>query len=161
MKVYHGSVDIVTTPEIRTPNRSLDYGAGFYATTSYKQAEDWVRRRMKENKAAKGYVNIYELDETAMETYNTIAFTQADEKWVNFVMSNRMNRGFTHDYDIVYGPVANDNIYASFALYEQNIISKRMLIEELRTYRLVDQYLFHTQKALSAIRFIEAKEVNA
>jgi hypothetical protein len=116
---------------------------------------------MKENKAAKGYVNIYELDETAMETYNTIAFTQADEKWVDFVMSNRMNRGFTHDYDIVYGPVANDNIYASFALYEQNIISKRMLIEELRTYRLVDQYLFHTQKALSAIRFIEAKEVNA
>jgi hypothetical protein len=161
MKVYHCSVDIVTTPEIRTPNRSLDYGAGFYATTSYKQAEDWVRRRMKENKAAKGYVNIYELDETAMETYNTIAFTQADEKWVDFVMSNRMNRGFTHDYDIVYGPVANDNIYASFALYEQNIISKRMLIEELRTYRLVDQYLFHTQKALSAIRFIEAKEVNA
>ena len=44
MRVYHGSLDRVTTPEIREPNRTLDYGSGFYTTTSYEHAEEWVRR---------------------------------------------------------------------------------------------------------------------
>lgn len=43
MKVYHGSIDIVEFPEICKSNRTLDYGRGFYATTSYEQAEAWVK----------------------------------------------------------------------------------------------------------------------
>ena len=39
MKIYHGSIEKVETPEIRDANRTLDYGKGFYATTSYEQAE--------------------------------------------------------------------------------------------------------------------------
>ena len=62
MKVYHGSLEIVETPEIREPNRTLDYGSGFYTTTSSEQAEEWVRRKMKSNRVAKGFVNEYELD---------------------------------------------------------------------------------------------------
>lgn len=56
MKIYHGSIEQVVAPEIRKSNRTLDYGKGFYTTTSYKQAEDWVRRRMGECKVSKGYV---------------------------------------------------------------------------------------------------------
>ena len=52
MKIYHGSIEVVERPELRPSNRTLDYGRGFYTTTSFKQAEDWVRRRMKENEAA-------------------------------------------------------------------------------------------------------------
>ena len=48
MKLYHGSLEIVTTPEIRLPNRTLDYGSGFYTTTSYEQALKWVQRIMDE-----------------------------------------------------------------------------------------------------------------
>jgi hypothetical protein len=64
-----------------------------------------------------------------------------------------------HNYDVVYGPVANDRVYAAFALYEGGLLNKQNLIAELRTYKLVDQYLFHTPKALDAISFIEAKEI--
>ena len=56
MKIYHGSIDKVDKPELRKSNRTLDYGSGFYATTSFKQAEDWVRRRMNENEVTRGYV---------------------------------------------------------------------------------------------------------
>ena len=45
-KVYHGSIEEVRNPEIRQPNRSLDYGSGFYTTTSYEQAKKWVERRI-------------------------------------------------------------------------------------------------------------------
>lgn len=159
MKIYHGSLDEVKKPEIRKPNRTLDYGYGFYATTSYEQAEAWVRRRMNENKQSFGYVNIYEIDFNALNTLNILSFESPSENWLDFVMLNRTQKGFEHSYDVVYGPVANDRVYASFALYESGLINKQNLISELKTYKLVDQYLFHTKEALRAIKFIEAQKI--
>ena len=159
MKIYHGSIVVVERPELRQSNRTLDYGSGFYATTSIKQAEDWVRRRMKENEATHGYVNTYVFEESALQALNCLIFPAPTEDWVDFVMQNRTQKGFTHSFDIVYGPVANDRVYAAFALYEGGLISKQQLITELRTYKLVDQYLFHTEEALKSLTFIEAKEV--
>ena len=159
MKIYHGSIEKVESPEIRESNRTLDYGQGFYTTTSYEQAEAWVRRRMNEKRTSRGYVCVYELNETALESLNTLIFDQPTEEWVDFVMQNRTQKGYVHEFDIVYGPVANDRVYAAFALYEGGLINKQTLIAELKAYKLVDQYLFHTEKALQALTFIEAKEV--
>lgn len=159
IKVYHGSVEEVKNPEIREPNRSLDYGSGFYTTTSYEQARKLVLRRMKEKKVAVGFVNVYELDEDVMKCMKSIVFEKPTAEWVNFVMKNRAQRGFTHDFDIVYGPVADDSVYTQFALYEGGIISLPTLIQELKTYKLVDQYLFHTEKSLHTIKFIESKQI--
>ena len=159
MKIYHGSIEKVESPEIRESNRTLDYGQGFYTTTSYEQAEAWVRRRMNEKRASRGYVCVYELDERALQNLNTLIFDQPTEEWVDFVMQNRTQKGYVHEFDIVYGPVANDRVYAAFALYEGGLINKQALIAELKAYKLVDQYLFHTEKGLQALTFIEAKEV--
>ncbi len=159
MKLYHGSLERVDKPELRKPNRTLDYGSGFYTTTSFSQAEDWVHRRMKEQEMNHGYVNIFEFDEKALSELNCLLFNAPTDEWVDFVMKNRTQKGFTHDYDIVYGPVANDRVYAAFALYEGGLLSKQNLIAELKTYRLVDQYLFHTEAALQTLLFTEAKEV--
>ena len=159
MKIYHGSIEKVESPEIRESNRTLDYGQGFYTTTSYEQAEAWVRRRMNEKRASRGYVCVYELNEAELESLKTLVFEQPTEEWVDFVMKNRTQKGYVHEFDIVYGPVANDRVYAAFALYEGGLINKQALIAELKAYKLVDQYLFHTEKALHALTFIEAKEV--
>ena len=158
MILYHGSIDVVESPEIRIPSRTLDYGSGFYTTTSFKQAEDWVKRKLNANTPV-GYVNVYEFDETLMNTLNALLFESPTEEWVDFVMNNRTDKDFNHDFDIVYGPIANDKVYAAFALYEGGIIDKQNLISELKAYKLVDQYLFHTDKAVKTLKFIEAKEV--
>lgn len=159
MKIYHGSIEIVEKPEIRESNRTLDYGQGFYTTSSYEQAGAWVRRRMAEKRASQGYICAYELDEAAMQQMNILSFDTPTEEWVDFVMKNRTQKGYIHEYDIVYGPVANDRVYASFALYEGGLINKQTLISELKIYKLVDQYLFHSEKALQALTFVEAKEI--
>ena len=159
MKIYHGSIDKVEVPEIRESNRTLDYGRGFYTTTSFKQAEDWVRRRMSENKVSVGYVCVYELDESALQDLKALVFETPTDEWVDFVMKNRTLKGYDHEYDLVYGPVANDRVYAAFALYESNLLDKEGLIRELRAYELVDQFLFHTEQSLRHLTFIEAKEV--
>ena len=114
---------------------------------------------MKDKGISVGYVNVYELDDEATKRMKSLMFEKPTEEWVDFVMKNRTMQGFTHDYDIVYGPVANDNVYTQFTLYEGGIISMPTLIQELKTYKLVDQYLFHTEKSLLAITFIEAKEI--
>lgn len=159
MKLYHGSLEIVQKPEIRKANRTLDYGSGFYTTTSYEQAEAWVRRRMDEAKHNRGYVNVYDIPETLPTSLRQLIFQSPTEEWVDFVMRNRTEKGFVHDYDIVYGPVANDRVYAAFALYEGGLLNKQDLINELKAYKLVDQYLFHTERAIQTLSFIEAKEV--
>ena len=158
-RVYHGSIDEVVNPEIRQPNRSLDYGSGFYTTTSYEQAKRWVERRMKDKGVAIGYVNIYELDEKLVKNMKSLFFEKPTEEWVSFVMRNRTERNFIHDYDVVYGPVADDSVYTQFALYEGGIISLPTLIHELKTYKLVDQYLLHTEKSLLAIKFVKSEIV--
>ena len=158
MLLYHGSIELVSNPEIRISNRTLDYGFGFYTTSSYKQAEDWVKRKLSDAIQV-GVVNVYEFDESYLNKLNSLLFYKPIEEWVDFVMKNRTDIDFDHGYDIVYGPVANDKVYASFALYEAGIIDKTTLIKDLKTYKLVDQYLFHTAESLKTIKFLEAKEV--
>ena len=158
MILYHGSTQIVREPRILVPNRTLDYGAGFYTTTSEQQARDWALRRVTGGESV--YVNVYEFDEAAAVSLKRLVFSNPPgEDWVDFVYANRNHRGFTHDYDLVYGPVANDRVYAAFSLYEQGLLNKQELIVELKTYTLIDQMVFHTEAALECLRYIDAKEV--
>lgn len=159
MKVYHGSLEVVEHPMILRPNRKLDYGEGFYTTTSKKQAQEWVERRMFERCITSGYVNVYEFDDQKLQELRCLIFTGPSKEWAEFVMENRTKKGFSHSYDIVYGPVANDRVYLQFGLYESGAIGIETLIRELKTYKLVNQYLFHTEKALTILHFIEASKV--
>lgn len=159
MIVYHGSLEQVEKPEIREANRALDYGSGFYTTTSEEQAALWVRRKLK-GTGGKGYVNVYEWDETCALCLDVFRFTEPTEEWLDFVMANRTDMNYRHTHDIVWGPVANDRVYAAFALYEGGLLNKQELIKELKTYVLVDQLLFHTSRSLACLTFKEAKEIN-
>lgn len=158
MILYHGSLEIVEMPEVRKPNRTLDYGAGFYLTSSAEQAVDWVNRKLR-NGATRGYVNVYEYNPAFESELSVLEFEKPTEEWLDFVMANRMDRSFTHYYDIVKGPVANDRVYASFALYEAGLLSKHELISELKAYKLVNQVLLHTAASLKSIVFVKADEI--
>ncbi len=159
MILYHGSDTIVRQPRIVEPNRTLDYGSGFYATCAEKQAYDWACRKLQTPNRC-SYVNMYELDEAELKNFKVLRFDGPTDEWIDFVMRNRQDETFQHDYDIVYGPVANDKVYVQFGLYEQGFISKETLLTELKVYKLVDQMLFHTEKALQLLRFINVKEVH-
>ena len=157
MTLYHGSLEIVEKPQILQANRPLDFGTGFYTTTSLQQARRWVKLRMEQSQASVGFINRYEC--TPNRDLRTRLFRSANEAWVDFVHANRTVQDYNHDYDIVTGPVANDNVYLSFNLYESGIITKRELIRRLKTYKLVDQLLFHTERSLDTLEYVGNKEV--
>ena len=54
MILYHGSIDLVDKPEIRKGEVFLDFGVGFYTTTSYEQAERWAKIKMRRHNAVVG-----------------------------------------------------------------------------------------------------------
>ena len=159
MTLYHGSLEIIENPAILEPNRTMDYGKGFYTTTSKEQADKWVIRKLTSANKTKGFTNIYSFDENSLSSLKVLRFETANEEWLDFVMANRTNKDFFHDFDIVFGPVANDRVYAAFALYEDGMIDKQSLIKELKAFKLADQILFHTEKALEYIKFEKSEEV--
>ena len=159
MTLYHGSLEIVENPAILEPSHTMDYGKGFYTTTSREQADKWVIRKINATNQSKGYTNFYSFDESSLSSLKVLRFEKPDEAWLDFVMANRTNKAFSHDYDIVYGPVANDRVYAAFALYEEGMLDKQGLIRELRAFKLADQLLFHTQKSLDFLQFERVVEL--
>lgn len=161
MIIYHGGFSEIQKPQILEPKRTLDFGSGFYATTSFEQAKKWAVTKKDRFHFQNAIVNQYEFDKSILQTaeLNCKIFEKADEEWLDFVVSNRQNINFSYDYDIVFGAVANDNVYASINLYEQGFLGKKELLEELMAWKYVDQFCFHTEKSLKYLQFKKSEEV--
>lgn len=160
MILYHGSVDLVERPEIRQSEVYLDFGVGFYTTTSYEQAERWAKIKMRRNNTDLGYVSSYEFDfEKAKKELAIEKFETADEKWLTFVVNNRKGVRPAELKDMHIGPVADDNIYQSIRLFETGAYDAEYTVKKLKTEVLHDQWTLHTEKALSLLTFADAKEI--
>jgi len=160
MILYHGSTDCVDIPEIRKGDVYLDFGVGFYTTTSYEQAERWARIKMRRKNLDIGYVSVYEFDyERALNDLVIKQFESADEEWLTFVVHNRKGEETNDFADIHIGPVADDNVYQSIRLFETGAYDSEYTVKRLKTEVLQDQWALHTDKILEYLTFIEAKEI--
>ena len=157
MIIYHGSNVTVEEPKILTPNRYLDFGAGFYTTTNYDQALNFAGKVTMRKKSGRSTVNIYELDESVFKKVKVLNFDSADEAWLDFVSDNRSGIDRTEGYDLICGPVANDDVYQTFILYSTGVYTKEQTIEALKIKKLYNQYVFTTDYALSFLTFKKTK----
>lgn len=160
MILYHGSTDLVDRPEIRQSDVYLDFGTGFYTTTSYEQAERWARIKMRRRNIAVGYVSVYEFDlDAARRDCVVRQFSSADYEWLMFVINNRKGTPIGEPADLHIGPVADDNVYQSIRLFETGAYDAEYTVKRLKTEVLHDQWTLHTQKILCYCKFVEAKEI--
>lgn len=165
MKIYHGSLVSVENPKIlpRENGKTCDFGIGFYTTTNYEQAKKWVSTKITQSKGLSeyGFVSVYEIPDNLLsnKSFTILIFEKASEEWLNFVIKNRKNPNYDHGYDLVYGPVANDRVYTTINLYETGLLSMETAINELKTYKLADQILFHTEKSLSVLKYISTEKI--
>lgn len=71
--------------------------------------------------------------------------------WATFILSNRQNKSTVniHDYDVVYGPIANDKVDAQIRnVIEQNI-NMDTFLERLKYMKgITFQYFFGSKKAI-------------
>lgn len=163
MRVYHGGFTEISDPKILSPAHPMDFGSGFYVTTDFDQAKRWSLIKKDRFHYERAVVSLFEMGNQIFKKdgLKSKVFHKADEEWLDFVMSNRQDISFSYDYDVVMGAVANDNVYESLNLYEAGFLSKRELLEELMTWKYVDQICFHSEKALNCLHFIKSEEVFA
>lgn len=162
MRLYHGSNLTVKNPNPAFSKRSrMDFGRGFYTTTSEEQAVDFTHL-IYERRQSQGLktVNVYELDIDIFKKLKIMNHQGATEEGVDYVESNRRKRnGLKEDYDLVIGPVADDNIQQTFILYEQGVLSKSEALKRLRAEKLKDQFVFKTERSVEFLTFVDAWEV--
>ena len=117
-----------------------------------------IKKKRKNDNSVKRYVNVYEY--TPNNNLNILNFKSATEEWLKFVFINRQSDNLLHEYDIVEGPVADDNLYQVLLMYENGTLNVLETIKRLKTYVLSNQLSFHTCDALNTLKYIETIEVD-
>ena len=150
MILYHGSREVVKTPEVRILRYSKDFYFGFYCTLMREQAKRWAVRF-----SGKGIVNEYEYVQGI--SLKMLNFPEMTEEWLDFIIDCR--RGKSHDYDIVEGPMANDTIFNYIQDFIDGKISRSAFWELAKFKKPTHQISFHTARALETLTFKAAYEV--
>ena len=159
MRLYHGSNVEVRKPSLRKSRKNTDFGRGFYTTTQKEQAEHWTSIKIDRAKTGRRVVSIFEVDDEVLDNseLKIREFHGSDEAWLNFVVDSR--KGVEHNYDLVFGPVANDKVFTVVNLYESGVLDAPAAIAELKAYKTYNQLSFHTPRVIRALRFVESYEV--
>lgn len=148
-KVYHGSNVSVANPKILINGYYKDFGYGFYCTNMEKQAKRWAF-----TKRGLSVLNRYVYTENT--ELNMCVFKEMTEEWLRFVVDCR--RGIEHKYDIVEGPMADDQIWTYVEDYVDGSITKEAFWELVKFKYPTHQIVFCTEEALKTICF-EGSEI--
>ncbi|MGN0492670.1 MAG: DUF3990 domain-containing protein [Acutalibacteraceae bacterium] len=153
MILYHGTNCVVDKIDLNKCRPYKDFGRGFYLTTIKEQAEK-MAQRVSRIYGGKPVVNVFRYDSVVDKEINVKIFDAPTEEWARFVINNRSGEKSVGDnnsdnkYDIVIGPVANDDLALLFRQFSNGMIEIDTLIREMKYKKLTDQYSFHTEKAL-------------
>lgn len=155
MILYHGSNQTIVNIDLSQGKKSKDFGQGFYTTHIKEQAEAWSKR-IAERFGGTPTVTEFEFDIDAAIAagLKVKVFEKPDREWALFVMANRQQDSdvFKHEYDIVIGPVADDNMARLFGLYDMDIIDLDAVVAGLIYKELNSQYFFATKESLKYIK---------
>lgn len=156
MILYHGSNVIVDKPKLIRQSRTLDFGSGFYTTTNRDQAVNFAGKVTKRRESGSPHISVYEIVEMEelKEKFKLLIFPDANEEWLDFVCANRNGKYQGQQFDMVFGPVANDTIYRTFVAYEEGILTKEETITRLKVKKLYNQMTFTTEAALAQLHYI-------
>lgn len=147
--VYHGSNRKLEEPKIIEEKYTKDFGNGFYCTILEEQAKKCA------SKYDKKIVNIYEYRENPnLKIKNFIVMT---EEWLDFIIDSRA--GKKHDYDIVIGAMADDQVYNYISDLIDNNITREAFWELAKFRHPTHQIAFCTERSLDCLKFVDVRDI--
>jgi hypothetical protein len=162
MRVYHGSYLEIIEIDLSKCRDNRDFGKGFYVTNIRSQAEYWATRMGRIHNTG-GVITEFVFYENAFTHWElkVLRFDSYSEQWLDFVVINRDPKSPipAHDYDIIEGPVANDNVADRITDYLENRVSKVDFLKELSYHKPTHQICFCTLKSLQMIEPLERKHI--
>jgi len=158
MTVFHGTSASFSAIDLSKSHDRRDFGRGFYTTTIYDQAASWAKNTFTRYGGDGHFVKVYEFD--VSEGLKVKRFDGMTKEWLDFVKENRVKGGVQHGYDIVTGPVANDNTMRTIMFYISGVYTAEMALEQLKFFKVNNQVAFHTERALSCLKSVRTEVLN-
>lgn len=152
MILYHGSNVAVDKPRILDSDRYLDFGSGFYTTTNKDQASNFAKK-VVQRRGGMPLINVYEFNEDDIKHLKVKIFDGPNEEWLDFVSDHRNGQYNGEQYDVIIGPVADDDVYRTLQVYSSGLLTREQAIEALRIKKLFNQYVFTSDTALAFLKF--------
>lgn len=149
MTIYHGGYQTIETPRIIKGEFTKDFGNGFYCTAIKEQAERWAKRYLTP------IISIYDYQENS--SLKILRFKEMTEEWLDFIMDCRNST--QHNYDIVIGAMADDQIYNYISDYINGILTREQFWVLAKFKYPTHQINFCTPKALQCLTFKDSEEV--
>lgn len=158
MKLFHGSTVRIDEILLSKSKPNKDFGRAFYLSAEESQARELAESRVS-FLGGEVVINEYDFDEQVMvegldEPLRVKIFPHYSLEWAEFVWNNRdEQQDFHHDYDIVYGPIANDTVGYQMRLFRETSTDLQGFLKGLK-YRKGEtfQYAFCTERALKYLK---------
>ena len=145
MILYHGSNVQIERIELEKSKPFKDFGRGFYLSPDKQQAEKMAIFRSKVLGNAP-IVTEFSFDERKLYdgTLRFLSFDSYTEEWAKFVLKNREESdSFQDDYDVIYGPIANDRIGLQIHKLMEKSIDMQEFLHRIKYFKGVTyQYFF-------------------
>ena len=159
MQVYHGTNIVIEQPKIINRFKTLDFGEGFYTTENESQARDFALKVCERRSPTLfPIVNCYEFKED-FNQFSILKFDAPNEKWLDFVVERRKGIVLSTKYDLIMGPVANDDVFGTIILYEAGQLDKESAIKNFKVKQLFNQVVFCNEFILNSLIFIKSYKV--
>jgi len=158
MNLFHSTnVDFdVIDLSMSKPNK--DFGRAFYVSEHPDEIAPVGKAKVL-LKGGKFVMQKYVFDEHLLTdgSLNVLKFDCYCKEWANFIFANRnFRQAYTHSYDVVFGPIANDNVGEQIRKFRTLRMSLDQFLEELKYAKgLTFQYAFCTQKAVDCLKRVE------
>jgi hypothetical protein len=105
-------------------------------------------------------LNIYEFNiDDAHKFLNVKNFTDYSLEWLEFVVNNRSNSQYKHNFDIVFGKIANDDVGETVQAVIDGLMPFDFALQKLSFMEANNQYAFCSEKSLQYITFSEIQEL--
>ena len=153
MILYHGSNCDIAKIDLAMCKPFKDFGQAFYLTTILTQARE-MARKFADRFGGESVVNAFDFEDGNLSGLNVKKFDQPDREWAEFVMANR-SRNSTRpadEFDIIVGPIANDDIATLFRTFAIGVITIDELVQGMKSKKLNNQYAFRTERAVSFLK---------
>lgn len=154
MILYHGTNVDFEKIDLKKSLKYKDFGQGFYLTDIRSQAEQLAA---KKSRIFGGFpiIQEYEFNEELLTNgeLKALRFDTPCKEWAEFIFKNR-NRDlhFSHDYDIVIGPIANDGVAYLLGRYAEGTLTIDELSRELTFKDLNSQFFFGSERSLKFLK---------
>ena len=154
MILFHGSNIKIDVIDLTKSKRYKDFGQAFYLSAEEEQARKMAIAKVVQVGGEES-VTSFAFNESCLssEELQVKCFTEYSREWAEFVFNNRdENQDFLHEYDIVYGPIADDYIGLQIRDFKRNNITFEQFLANIRYHKgITFQYAFCTQKAIEQL----------